>query len=135
MVNIHEESLRSEFVRFGVAAMRHVLCWSVAALLLSNLPQCRLAASGANSPIVKLNSGILEGTKVGEKPSEVAFFGVPYAAPPTGELRWKPPPPAQKWNGVRKAVTFGSSCPQLPARWLQYIEGHEDCFVSEYLDH
>jgi len=45
----------------------------------------------------------------------------------TGELRWKPPQPALKWNGTRKAVAFGSPCPQLPARWLPHIEGDEDC--------
>lgn len=52
-------------------------------------------------------------------------LGVPYAAPPIGELRWKPSQPVPKWSGTRNADNFGSPCPQLPAAWFHYIEGHE----------
>ena len=48
-------------------------------------------------------------------PSEgdaVAYRGVPYAAPPVGALRWKPPQPAAPWTGVRPATAFGAICPQ-----------------------
>ncbi len=41
-----------------------------------------------------------------------AFLGIPYAAPPVGPLRWKPPAPAAKWTGVRPATEFGSRCMQ-----------------------
>jgi para-nitrobenzyl esterase len=41
-----------------------------------------------------------------------AFLGLPYAAPPVGELRWKSPEPPAKWNGVRDATRFGSHCAQ-----------------------
>jgi len=41
-----------------------------------------------------------------------AFKGIPFAAPPVGDLRWKPPQPALKWDGVRKADRFGPSCIQ-----------------------
>jgi para-nitrobenzyl esterase len=40
------------------------------------------------------------------------FLGIPYAAPPTGELRWKPPQPVQQWQGIRKADAYGAACPQ-----------------------
>ena len=53
-------------------------------------------------PTVKVSSGTLEGTYFGDSPKDVAFLGVPYAAPPVGELRWKPPVPTAKWTGVRK---------------------------------
>ncbi|EXU67316.1 hypothetical protein Z951_15300 [Streptomyces sp. PRh5] len=43
------------------------------------------------------------------------FLGIPYAAAPTGSLRWKPPRPAARWTGVRQAVDFGSPCPVLPS--------------------
>ena len=41
-----------------------------------------------------------------------AFLGIPYAQPPVGTLRWKPPMPAAKWKGVRQATEFGSHCMQ-----------------------
>ena len=41
-----------------------------------------------------------------------AFKGIPFAAPPIGELRWKPPQPVQAWQGVRKADAYGPSCMQ-----------------------
>ena len=99
----------------------------VAGFLLSSFAQFRSATSNATSPVVKLEAGILEGTNFGPERNEVAFLGVPFAAPPMGELRWKPPRPAPKWTGTRKAVKFGLPCAQLPARWFQYIEGNEDC--------
>jgi carboxylesterase type B len=63
----------------------------------------------------------------GTSPEEVAFWGVPFAAPPVEELRWRPPEPAKKWEGTRKAAAFGPVCPQLPQQWLPYIAGQEDC--------
>ena len=69
-----------------------------------------VAVFGASSgPQVKTDSGIIEGKKVG---AVHAFLGIPYAAPPVGDLRWKPPIPAWKWSGVRKAKKFGARCMQ-----------------------
>jgi para-nitrobenzyl esterase len=52
---------------------------------------------------------------------------VPYAAPPTGKLRWKPPEPVAHWAGMRNATEFGAACPQLPEPWLTYPHWSEDC--------
>ncbi len=41
-----------------------------------------------------------------------SFRGLPYAAPPTGNLPWRPPRPTAAWPGVRDATQFGPSCPQ-----------------------
>ena len=41
-----------------------------------------------------------------------AFLGLPYATPPVGDLRWRAPQPAVRWEGVREAVAFGPHCPQ-----------------------
>ena len=86
-----------------------------------------LGAQIEQHPIVKIQSGLLEGTHFGSDPHAVAFLDIPFAAPPIGELRWKPPQPPSKWNGTRTANNFGLPCPQLPARWFPYIEGNEDC--------
>ena len=82
------------------------------------------AAGSCTPPIVKLSLGSVEGV---ELPEGAAFAGIPYAAPPVGDLRWRPPEPAKKWSGVRKGTRFGPVCPQLPQGWLPYIPGQEDC--------
>jgi para-nitrobenzyl esterase len=61
------------------------------------------------APRVKVESGLLEGRMQGDV---AAFLGIPYAAPPVGELRWKPPAPAASWGGVREAQQFGARCMQ-----------------------
>ncbi len=53
--------------------------------------------------------GKLQPTKAGQAR---AFLGLPYAAPPIGPLRWKPPMPAPKWTGTRDAANFGPRCMQ-----------------------
>ena len=80
----------------------------------------------ADPPRVRLEAGVLEGMNFGSS-NEVAFLGVPYAAPPVGKLRWKPPEPVQKWSGIRQASRFGPAAPQLRAGWLPYITWSEDC--------
>jgi para-nitrobenzyl esterase len=66
-------------------------------------------AYAAAAPLVKIDSGIVQGKSVG---TVNAFLGIPYAAPPVGKLRWKPPMPPPKWEGVRKATAFGARCMQ-----------------------
>lgn len=85
------------------------------------------AQDGQRKPIIKIQSGLLEGIRWGLEPNAAAFLGVPYASPPVGDLRWKPPDAAQSWQGNREATQFGSPCAQLPAPWFQYIPGSEDC--------
>jgi para-nitrobenzyl esterase len=59
-----------------------------------------------------------------------SFKGIPFAAPPVGDLRWKPPQPAQPWTGTRLADTFGPA-PMQDARFAAMIGGStnvsEDC--------
>lgn len=61
--------------------------------------------------IVTVKEGALEGAFSDDKQS-VIFKGVPYAAPPVGELRWKRPQPHAKWEGVRSALEFSAKAPQ-----------------------
>jgi para-nitrobenzyl esterase len=70
------------------------------------------AASGSGAaPIVTTTDGAVRGTA---GPEGDAFLGLPYAAPPTGNLRWRPPQPPAHWRGVRDATSFAPSCPQNP---------------------
>jgi para-nitrobenzyl esterase len=62
---------------------------------------------------VKTANGSLEGTAE-KTPGVHSFKGVPFAAPPTGDLRWKPPQAVKNWEGVRKADKFGPRCMQRP---------------------
>jgi len=68
-----------------------------------------LGIFAASAPQVKTAAGVVEGKEDG--PVHI-FLGIPYAAPPVGDLRWKPPAPAAKWTGVRKATEFGPHCMQ-----------------------
>jgi para-nitrobenzyl esterase len=56
------------------------------------------------------------------------FLGIPYAAPPVGDLRWKAPAPPERWHGIRDATRMGSECTQLEnAKGGQVVAGSEDC--------
>ena len=66
------------------------------------------ADSGA-AAIVTINDGVVRAAAV---PGGYSFRGLPYAAPPTGNLRWRPPQPLAGWQGVRDATRFRLSCPQ-----------------------
>ncbi|WP_330256811.1 carboxylesterase family protein [Nocardia sp. NBC_00565] len=61
------------------------------------------------SDIVTVETGRLRGVTATD---HRMFAGIPYAAPPVGELRWRPPAPAASWSGVRDAARAGPSCPQ-----------------------
>jgi para-nitrobenzyl esterase len=62
---------------------------------------------------VRVEQGELVGTS-GRSPDVRVYKGIPFAAPPVGDLRWKPPLPPVNWQGVRRATEFGNSCPQPP---------------------
>ena len=59
---------------------------------------------------VKIDTGALEGVTGTVHPTVRIFKGIPFAAPPVGENRWKAPQAAAKWDGVFKANAFGPSC-------------------------
>jgi para-nitrobenzyl esterase len=67
------------------------------------------AVSQSSAPVVKIDSGELQGAVAD---GVASFTGIPFAAPPVGELRWRPPQPAAKWTGVRQATEFGADCMQ-----------------------
>ncbi|MCX6696123.1 MAG: carboxylesterase family protein [Methanoregula sp.] len=71
------------------------------------------------SSVVKTDAGYLSGIN---QDGIRVYRGIPYAAPPTGDLRWKPPAPVQPWNGTREAKVFSLVCPQPGATDMS-----EDC--------
>jgi para-nitrobenzyl esterase len=71
------------------------------------------AVARAEQPIVQAPAGAVRG--VASNGLEV-FKGIPYAAPPVGQLRWKPPAVAPAWEGVRDATAFGPACQQPKPR-------------------
>lgn len=75
-------------------------------LILTSISPSVLLAAG---PRVMVDTGVVEGKREG---AVDAFLGIPYAAPPVRDMRWKPPAAAVKWTGVRKATRFGARCMQ-----------------------
>ena len=81
------------------------------------------AATRSNVSLVVTDEGTVRG-RVGARMR--SFLGIPYAAPPVGDLRWQPPRPHSTWSGIRNATAFGSSCPQA-ASLSSRGSTNEDC--------
>lgn len=79
-------------------------------LLLVIIALSSFQLTAQTNPQVKTLNGVLEGTS--ESGLQV-FRGVPFAAPPVGEYRWREPQPVKNWSGVRKANQFGPRAMQL----------------------
>jgi para-nitrobenzyl esterase len=86
-------------VRFGAVLLSLALIWGGA------------HAGDGPSDRVTVETGQLQGVVAG---GVVAFKGIPFAAPPVGDLRWRPPQPAAPWSGVRQAIRYGHDCMQKP---------------------
>ena len=82
-----------------------------------------------HGPVVTAPVGAVEGQTEGDLR---VFKGIPYALPPVGPARWKPPVPVPQWEGIRKAIDFGPACfqpkPQLSTLYaLDPMPMSEDC--------
>ncbi|HVZ37320.1 MAG TPA: carboxylesterase family protein, partial [Polyangiaceae bacterium] len=73
--------------------------------------------------IVHVEQGDVRGALTG---STYSFEGIPYAAPPVGELRWRPPAAVPAWSGVRDALAFSNACPQISSG---AVIGNENCLA------
>jgi para-nitrobenzyl esterase len=87
------------------------------------------AASAGDATVVRVESGSLRGAPSDRDASVRVYRGVPYAAPPVGALRWRPPLSAAPWDGVRDATSFAPPCAQVerPGRAGAAVLGSEDC--------
>ncbi len=100
---------------------------AVAAIVLSPSP----ADAKPEHSVVATDRGPVRGVAT---PAMVAFIGIPYAAPPVGDLRWRAPQLHAGWHGPLDATAFGSSCPQtaspIPGG---VVSASEDClFLNVY---
>lgn len=88
---------------FAISPLAAVL----AAVLVAAVP----SFAAVPGPVVRLQSGRVRGiTRAGLR----IFQGIPYAQPPVGPLRWRPPQQVRAWSGIRPATQFGHDCMQLP---------------------
>lgn len=79
------------------------------------------------SLVVRTSAGAVSGAEIGG--GVVAFKGIPYAAPPVGRLRWRPPQPPVPWSGTRDASHFGDDCMQTPYVIPTGQKASEDCLT------
>jgi para-nitrobenzyl esterase len=114
---------------------RRLVLVAATALLASAAPPAALAAGTGSDRerdgglVVSTDRGAVRGQLAGQVRQ---FAGIPYAAPPVGELRWRPPQAHAAWRGVLDATHFGSACAQ-PASPLAPGGSSEDClFLNVY---
>src|ERR1700689_4784008 len=101
--------------------------FSIASILIPCGVFCgAVALPAAIDAPVKLDTGTVSGIS-GTNPEVRVFKGIPFAAPPTGNLRWHSPLPAARWDVVRKADEFGPICMQAPGRGGASQKMSEDC--------
>src|SRR5580765_279205 len=114
---------------------RRSLCLvgAVASLSACRAPRTTVPGSGspaapapqASALVVNTDRGPLAGKAVDG--GVRAFLGVPFAAPPVGALRWRPPADVPSWTAPRDATAVGPACPQLTAP--RYARMNEDCLT------
>ena len=96
------------FLRFRCVGVLLILA------LIVGIPMGYIAAgekhSGCDSVVAATDKGPIVGLRT---ETMNKFLGVPYAAPPIGDFRWRPPQPAARWHGLRDATEFANHCPQI----------------------
>src|SRR4051812_20705018 len=104
-----------------VAGTRTFFSWLVVSLVSPG------ALAAAISQPIQVDGGAITGVP-GRDPSITAFKGVPFAAPPVGDLRWREPKPVVSWEAIRKAGEFGASC-------IQTIRDELQPWTYEFMTH
>jgi hypothetical protein len=116
--------------------MRSVTCLVLAAFLTGLASSGALAQGRIEGAPIAVDGGAVTGKWVGNATAR-AYLGIPFAAPPVGDLRWKPPQPVKPWPGVRDATSFGPQCLQPGGSpksvYFEYSGGdlpmNEDCLT------
>jgi para-nitrobenzyl esterase len=83
---------------------------------------------------IETDYGLVSGEVINDAGQEIHVYkGIPYAAPPVGDLRWKPPQPPAPWDGVRDCVEYSIAAPQLNLFGSPEIPQNEDCLYLNVL--
>jgi para-nitrobenzyl esterase len=101
----------------------------LAALLAADVPP---SSAPVPPPVVQVTGGTIEGT-ASQDGQALVFQGIPFAAPPTGENRWRAPQPVVAWRGVRDARREAPACIQNDYQWNthNYDYASEDCLTLD----
>jgi para-nitrobenzyl esterase len=101
-------------------------CFAVAAVVVGALLPLSRPGRVVPRDQIQIPDGLVEGTR---EDNLTVYRGIPYASPPVGELRWRPPMPPARWNGVLKATSFRPACPQIGAvvPGMEVLPTSEDC--------
>jgi len=119
----------------GLAGLLAIMAaaWGALSYALQAVPVPPAAPVAPNGPVTPVTRMTGDGALTGYRDGDIlGFKGIPYAAPPIGVLRWRPPQPVPRWQGVRDATRFGDDCLQNspvgdPARSAQ--PESEDCLT------
>lgn len=84
------------------------MIWRTLALAAALLPP--MTGASASTRVVRIETGRVAGAS---SRGVAAYLGLPFAAPPVGDLRWRAPQPARAWTGIRQATEFGPACMQV----------------------
>jgi para-nitrobenzyl esterase len=115
-------SRRSRLAGVCAAFVALTLTSASATAAANSGPDAATAATG--NPTVSITGGAIHGISTSWG---FAFRGIPYAAPPIGRLRWRPPQPPVAWQGVRDGTRFAPSCPQAASPFVPPGRLSEDC--------
>lgn len=90
------------------------------------------AAAGQGNLPVRVSGGLVQG-RLGEAGDARIFEGIPFAAPPLGDRRWRPPAPVIPWTGIRKVDKPAPACMQNDYGWnrANHLFASEDCLTLD----
>ena len=112
----------------GMKQILSIHAVALSLVLITGLAASRTAAVDTDvfppGTIIHTESGWVEGVV---QRNLIAFRGIPYAAPPVGDLRWRAPAPPTRWDGIRNASRFGHVCAQI--NYNGQYAGAEDCLT------
>jgi len=118
--------------------MKQFWTWMMVILATLTLLGCsprqqNIASAPELADPIKTEYGLVSGSPVREGSDVRIYKGIPYAAPPVGSLRWKPPQPPSSWIGVRECTSYSIAAPQKNPFGTSDFTQSEDCLYVNVL--